>query len=220
MPEGASGYLPVKSNIRAMTLLVLGVFALTLLACSDKDDSPTATPGPTQPPVEAFSVNRGAVVELLELRPTTIEELVAGPDVIFVGTVASMIAEREIGPYGADGLPDAASGPIVSVTDYAVSVERILKSDGFVSGFGIITLRMSGHPAPETGFALSIAAVLPEVGEKLLFLLDRNPDGTYSAGDEGLLIVDGESVKFHDGTIFGEGTDVELLLAQIEALGR
>ena len=94
----------------------------------------------------------------------------------------------------------------------------ILKSDSLVSGLEMVTLRMSGQAAPETGFALAIAAVLPEVGEQLLFLLDRNPDGTYSAGDEGLIILDDTTVRFHDGAAFGDGVGADRLLAEIENL--
>ena len=132
-----------------------------------------------------------------------------GADVIVVATISSVLAEKLLGPYGEDGtaLPadEETSWP---VTDYLVQIESVLKADDVVvAGADTLVLRMFGYlsrqgQGPAGGPTFSVSFELPKPGDHLLFVLRRNPDGTYGSGPAGLLNIDGATVAFVDGFRF------------------
>ena len=141
-------------------------------------------------------------------RPGSIREFAARADVIVVATISSVLAEKMLGPYGEDGtaLPADEEGGL-PFTDYLVQIESVLKADDVVAGADTLVLRMFGHlsrrgQGPAGGPIFSVVFELPKPGDHLLFVLGRNPDGTYGTGPEGLLDVDGTTVAFADGFLF------------------
>lgn len=186
-------------RIRGLTL-GLGVAALTVIgvACGS---GAAPTPAPTEtnaasvsPPAEAPSTEgqSGPTVLSMLPRPKSVGELVAGAQVIVLGTVASVLEERMLGPYGEDGQPLPADDSALPFTDYDLQIESVLKGDGTVADGGSLVLRMFGHLSGQSGAITSGAFTLPAQGDRLMFAVGKNPDGTYGSGPEGLLRVDGE----------------------------
>ena len=200
--------------------IALAVAALTLVAvaCAKGGTArPEAAPSSSLPPVEAPSSPAAPVISGSMLpRPGSVDELVAHADVIVLGTIGSVIAEKHIGPYGPDGsvLPAGEGG--IPVTDYEVQIESVLKSDEAVAVAKTLVLRMFGHLSGQGAPITSSAFPLPRPGDHLLFALGRNPDGTYGSGPEGLLSVDGSVAAFADGTIFAGNLSGEQLLEKIQ----
>ena len=93
-----------------------------------------------------------------------------------------------------------------SLLDYQVRIENVLKGDGTVIDGGTLVLRMFGRLSNENAVITPNVFTLPNPGDHLLFALGRNPDGTYGAGPEGLLNVDGDKVTYADAVPFA--TDV------------
>ena len=152
-----------------------------------------------------------------------------GADVIVVATISSVLAEKLLGPYGEDGtaLPaECHAGEVTLVgvcrneetgnmvarfwpfTDYLVQIESVLKADDVVAGADTLVLRMFGYLSRQgqgpAGFPITVGQSLemPKPGDHLLFILRRNPDGTYGTGPAGLLNIDGATVAFADGYRF------------------
>ena len=101
------------------------------------------------------------------------------------------------------------------MTDYQVQIEGVLKGDGTITDGGTLTLRMFGHLNSQGGAITSFVFQLPNPGDRLLFALGRNPDGTYGSGPEGLLDVSGETVAFADGVPFAVDISPEQIAQEI-----
>ena len=143
--------------------------------------------------------SRGSMVP----RPSSADDLVSGASIIVIGTIDSVLEEKTIGPYGEDGQPlpvDEESG--LPFTDYDLQIESVLKSDGTVTQGSSLVLRMFGHLSNENAIITLNAFTLPKPGDRLLFALGQNPDGTYGSGTEGLLSLDGTRVEYSDGLPF------------------
>jgi hypothetical protein len=140
-------------------------------------------------------------------RPSSAQELASRSDVIVLGTIRSIIAEKMIGPYGEDGNPTSAGEEGgTPYTDYEVQIESVLKGDDAVTGAEPLVLRMFGHLSNRDAIITSVVFTLPSLGDHLLFALGRNPDGTYGSGPEGLINVDGDTVVYADGVPFTAGS--------------
>ncbi len=149
-------------------------------------------------------------------RPNSIEGLVAQSHVIVLGTISSVLEEMVIGGYGEDGKPTPAGEEGgLPYTDYEVRIESVLKGDGALEDGGTLVLRMFGHLSNENAIITPNVFMLPNPGNRLLFALGRNPDGTYGSGPEGLLNVDGEKVIYADGVPFGIDISPEQLIQRI-----
>ena len=140
---------------------------------------------------------------MLVPRPTTAEELVARAEVVFIGTIISVLDERMMGPYGEDGQPLPAGDDGLPFTDYKVGIAGVLKGDGQVQQDDALVLRMFGHLSNSSEIITPDVFTLPNPGDRLLFALGRNPDGTYGSGPEGLVNISGEKVSYADGVPFG-----------------
>ena len=148
-------------------------------------------------------------------RPRSAEEIVTRAHVIVLGTVAAVLSERWIGPYGEDGQSLPADEDGMPVTDYEVQVESVLKGDGTVIDGSTLVLRMFGHLSNPNAIITSNVFTLPNPGDHLLLALGTNPDGTYGSGPEGLLDVDSEKVAYIDGVPFATETSPEQLMEDI-----
>jgi len=181
---------------------------------------PTSAPGViTSPPVSSAPVSASpqalAPVASRAPGPTSVKEFVVGwpfgndVNVIVVATISSVLAEKMLGPYGEDGtaLPaDVETG--WPITDYLVQIESVLKADDVAAGADTLVLRMFGYlsrggQGPAGGpITVSGVSEMPKPGDHLLFVLGRNPDGTYGTVPGGLLNIDGATVAFADGYPF------------------
>ncbi len=151
--------------------------------------------GLSVPPPEGLPVPPPSSASMLPY-PNGVEQLVAWADVIVLGTISSVLGEKQLGPY-VDGkqLPAAEEGGM-PFTDYEVQVETVLAGNDAVADGDTFVLRMFGHLSSQGAAITSVVFQLPKPGDRLLFTLGRNPDGTYGTGPQGLLDVSGETVAF------------------------
>ena len=197
----------------------LGVAALMVIgaACGSggTEASKDADAPAVQPPPEGLSVPPPSSASMLPY-PSDVEQLVAGADIIVLGTISSVLEEKRIGPY-VDGksLPVEEAEGGMPVTDYEVQVETVLAGNDVVADGDIFVLRMFGHLSSQGGGITSVVFQLPNPGDRLLFALGRNPDETYGTGPQGLLDVSGETVAFADGVPFEPMTSLDQLMKDI-----
>ena len=154
--------------------------------------------------------------EFIVPRLHNVQELVARAHVIVLGTIDSVLEEKKMGPYGDDGQPLPADDSALPFTDYDLRIESVLKGDGTVTDGESLALRMFGHLSNQNAIITPNMFTLPDPGDHLLFVLGRNPDGTYGSGPEGLLNVDGEKVVFADGVPFAGDISPEQLVQEIK----
>ena len=167
-----------------------------------------------QPPPEGLSVPPLSSASMLPY-PNGVEQLVARADVIVLGTISSVLEEKQIGPY-VDGKPlPAGEEGGMPVTDYEVQVETALAGNAAVADGDTIVLRMFGQLSSQGAAITSVVFQLPNQGDRLMFALGRNPDGTYGTGPQGLLDVSGETVAFADGVPFEPGMSLDQLMQDI-----
>ena len=152
---------------------------------------------------------------VMDPRPTSVEELVAGAHVIVLGQISSVLEEKWIGPYGEDGRPMLTDEDGLPFTDYLLQIESVLKGDGTVTDGGSLVLRMFGHLSNQNAIVTPDLFPLPDPGDHLLFALGRNPDGTYGTGPERLLNLDGEKVVYVDGVPFATEASPDQFVRQI-----
>ena len=200
----------------------LGVAALIVIgaACGSSETQVLEdADGPAgQLPQEGLpvpSVSSGSMLPY----PSDVDQLVAWSDVIVLGTISSAPEEKQIGPY-VDGktLPveDAEVG--MPVTDYEVQIETVLAGHDTIADGDTLVLRMFGHLNPQGGAITSVESQLPKQGDRLLFALGVNPDGTYGTGPQGLLDVSGETVAFADGAPFETRTTPDQFMQDVRAV--
>ncbi len=196
----------------------LGVAALMVIgaACgSDGTQAPRdANTTADQPPPEGLSVSPPSSASMLPY-PSDVEQLVAGADTIVLGTISSVLGEKLLGPF-VDGkqLPAGEEGG-TPFTDYEVQIETVLAGIDALAVGDTFVLRMFGHLSSQGAAITSVVFQLPNPGDRLLFALGRNPDGTFGTGPQGLLDVSGETVAFADGTPFEAQTSPEKFMQDI-----
>ena len=131
--------------------------------------------------------------------PITMEELLDRVDIIAVGRVGPIdrVAEE-------DGFDRTGPG-LTPHTYFELKIEEVIRDDGAIARGETILLRAIGRTQnwPEDRSVEGIVKVyhdvdpLPVTGQRRLFLLSRTPNGSYmSGGPSGLLIIDGDGVKF------------------------
>ncbi|MDP6714196.1 MAG: hypothetical protein QF368_06195, partial [SAR202 cluster bacterium] len=148
------------------------------------------------------------------------DELIAESQIIVIGTIGEDFEEKRIGAYGPDGQPTSqpSGGPEILfwVTDYQLDIEEVIMGDETVTdGAEPIVLRIHGRFSAQQSGGNSGLFKLPEPGERLLFALGRNPDGTYGSGPGGLVDIESEYAMFEDGRPFASGVTTAELLEQI-----
>jgi hypothetical protein len=103
------------------------------------------------------------------------------------------------------------------VTHYDLRIENSLMGYSTVADGDSVVPRMFGHLSNANAAITPDVFTLPSLGDRLLFALARNPDGTYGSGPEGLLKVDGEVVEYIDGVPFAVEESPEWFLLDIAA---
>ena len=202
------GWRAVGMSAAAAGAAALLVLPLTIVGSTDGEapdpviSTQTIAPQPESSGIVLQGPGPAVGAGMLVPRANNVEELVARSQVIVLGTVDTA-EEKNIGPYGADGKLMAAGEDGMPVTDYQVRIENVLKGDGHVEQGPGFVFRMFGHQNSPSGTVSSVAFDHPRVGQRLLFALGTNPDGTYGSGPEGLLNVDGAAVSYADGIPFG-----------------
>ena len=218
------GWRAVGMSAVALGLGVLLVFTLTVAVSTEGETrEPVVVKGlvPAQPAEDGTTLqepNAPVSAGMMVPRPRSVEELVTRADLVFIGTINSVLEVKMMGPYGDDGKPVPASEEGgLPYTDYQVQVDSVLKADGTVQDGGTVVLRMFGHLSNSSAIITPNVFALPNQGDSLLFVLGQNPDGTYGSGPEGLLNVDGESVAYADGVPFATEISPDRFVQQIRA---
>ena len=188
-----AGWRAAGMGAVALGVGVLVVFSLALPVFQSSDGEtpePVVITGlvadqPTGGATTVHAPSAPASSGMMIPRPNTVEDLLARSQVIVLGTINSVLAEKLI-YFGEDGMPVAAdeeSG--LPFTDYDVRVESVLKGDGVIENGGVLVLRMFGHLSNPGAIITPNVFFLPNVGDSLLFALGENPDGTYGSGPGG-----------------------------------
>jgi hypothetical protein len=215
--------------IKALALTI-GAATIMAVAVACSDDGPPSeleTSGATSAPVAQTipthdgqspdSVNPSAYA-LWTVRHADVEDLIARSQVIVVGALGEEFEERMISGYGPDGQITADPEGWLAYTDYTLNIEEIIRGDDVVSeGANSVVLRMFGHVSAQDEAPTSVAFKLPEPGDRLLFAMGTNPDGTFGSGPEGLIDIESENAAYEDGIRFASGGTTAELLEQIKA---
>ncbi|MCL6511328.1 MAG: hypothetical protein K6U78_11620 [Anaerolineae bacterium] len=157
--------------------------------------------------------------------PTTTRDLIAPAQLIVIGEVGPVIQRRTYSGYSSNGqLLDGFNEtgmpvPQVPITDFEVKVERVIKDDGTIASGKPIILRMSGNATPEMK-ATTRNSDYPfsYTGDRHLFLLTRNPDGTtysFYYGPWSRLLIDSDILRVSNGSqdlLKLDGSDVPIRL--------
>lgn len=142
--------------------------------------------------------------------PTTTRELIEPAQLIFIGEVGPVVQRRTYSGYGSngqllDGFNEAGTPvPQAPITDFEVKVERAIRDDGTIASGRPIILRMSGDATPEMkAITRNTDYPFSYTGDRYIFLLTRNPDGTtysFYHGPWSRLLIDGDILRASNGT--------------------
>ena len=191
-----------------LTLLTLGAIAggvFLVPGCADEDDDLASREA-------MFSANMRVYAKttagMWVPPPDDLAELVSKSDIIIVGTVNSVVKNGTLKSYNeADNTrvdewveeTDAPTTPYLPHTDYLVSVETTIKDDGTIAAGDDIVLRMVGRNSSTQVSANPRLMTLPTIGDRRLFTLSENPDGTYGLrGWWSHFVIDGDTVTHSD----------------------
>ena len=150
----------------------------------------------------------GVSVATIFREPQDVPELVNRSHAIVIGAVSAISGTAQELPYGTtedDFDPMELSFMYSGVTYYDIAVEAVLLDDGNIRAYP--RLRLDGAHNP----------MYPQVGERFLFALGRNPDSlSYGiAADWEILPLDGGDIRNYDGTSPGyAGVSDEASLVQ------
>ncbi len=143
--------------------------------------------------------------------PDTMEGLLDRSEVIVVGTVNSVAGTGSLRSYNeADNVridrwldtleADTGERPAVypPYTDFLVDIESIILNNGKLTIGEPLVLRMLGRSANSKRSTPAIIRLLQD-GDRRLFTLNRNPDGTYGLyGWWSHFVIDGKNATFSD----------------------
>ena len=156
--------------------------------------------------------------------PANAPEFVSEMDVIVVGRVASVIGTDKINSYNVeDNLRNIKEGDPISAelptTDYELIVERVILGEN-VQVNGSITLRVLGSPDHVEPYPARMQ--MPQVGDRRIYGLGVNPDGTYGLyGWWSQFVIDGDRATHADDlrqtVSFVEGTDLNTFISSLES---
>ena len=198
--------------LAAAALLTISVLA----GCQAADGggqggiSPSAAPGDVKRTLDS---GEGYPISMIKRAPLSVQELVNRNHAVVIGTisaVSNLILELPYGKTEEDFQDPKYQGyvPRTEVTYYDIAIEEALLDDGNVRAHP--RLRLSG----------AHNSARPQVGERFLFSLGRNPDSlSYGVvADWDVLTLEG-SVRNFDGTSPGYAgvTDEDSLVAAVRA---
>lgn len=135
--------------------------------------------------------------------PNRMSDLVQRSDLIVIGVTQSVLQESAFGGYDISGnVIQSTDGSSVPLTDFNINVEQVIYSKDAPQP-STLTLRMIGHVSDVTNSVNDSTAYFPmsQVGERRLFFLSKNPDGTYGLfyGPWSRLIIDTPTVAVSSG---------------------
>ena len=202
---------------RSFAAYLIAVVMLTLIimvGCQTSNQAGESGPSPvvSTETARTLTSSEGSSVASIRRPPQSLQDLVNRSQVIVIGSISQISGTgHELGydktekNYPAKDLPYLR----IPVTYYDIAIEKVLLDDGNVLSHP--SLRMSGEHNP----------MRPQVGERFLFTLGRNPDSlSYGiAANWNVLPLDGGSIRNYDGASPGyEGvTDENSLIKEIGA---
>ncbi len=192
-----------------LTLLAIGMIAVGILiqGCSSDEEDPVVT---FQNNMMIYSkTTAGSWVPA----PKNMQELLDSADAIVIGTVNSVSNTGILKSYNeADNVriddwidtieAETGTRPAIypNYTDYLIDIEKVIMDDGKVSTGGTVVLRMLGTSDKQATADDKPALLrLPSDGDRRVFTLARNPDGSYGLyGWWSHFVIDGVKVTFSD----------------------
>lgn len=165
---------PYRNNAGFVTMILIGMLAAIIVTVTIRNQAlsysvqPEASGGSTIPP------------------PQDIEDLLKRAEVVVVAKTANIVKQSTFSGYDKDGrviqgkFPDLPNSDL-PYTDFSLQIEQAIRSDDATEKGDPIILRMLGHPKQgeeltrdqQSSFPLSL------IGERRLYFLSKNPDGTY-----------------------------------------
>ena len=165
----------------------------------------------------------GEVAKMVPL-PKTTEELISTADIIAVGRVGKFVKEVEEGGFKVPPVKQT----LVPHTYFELELEQVIRDDGTIARGETVLLRMAGtaQDGPikvgEGTFTDFERARMPKTGERLLFVLSRNPNDSYGGGRRGLLHIDGDAVRWNTHDLrpvgFAGGKTPEEFIAEVKEI--
>ena len=156
-----------------------------------REISPSAAPRDVK---RTLDIEEGYLISMIKRPPQSVQELINRNHAVVIGTISAVSDLKLELPYGKteeDFQDPKYQGfvPRIEVTYYDIAIEEALLDDGNVRAHP--RLRLSGAHNSER----------PQVGERFLFSLGRNPDSlSYGiVADWDVLTLDG-GVRNFDGT--------------------
>src|SRR5690606_26710084 len=139
--------------------------------------------------------------------PNSLQEMVDRASLIVIGAVGEVVEQYNLEGVGQNGRPMGAAyglAPARSVAaDFRLNVDDVIRDDGAVAAGAPIVVRVPGV-IDEFSHAISQESYYPFIytGERYLFLLTRNPDGTYGLYHSlwSRLLVDGDILRVSNGS--------------------
>ncbi|MEX0927373.1 MAG: hypothetical protein WD208_11795 [Dehalococcoidia bacterium] len=200
-----------SGNVAGSKILALFVLALVTVAVATGVGAAFLTGG--QPETGGDHSIELFLPGLRPPAPATMEEFVRAPGAIVIGQVGRILETRFEGPFDtATGeFPVFASEPDgLPVTYFELEIDQILKDDGVIGESRL--LRLGGVPGGD---------LHPEVGDRLLFSLGRNSDGTSYGivGEWSMIHMDEDMVKtFTGGTLnFAQDTHPDEFVQEVRS---
>ena len=203
---------PLAAFLATAVLLALSILA----GCQASGDNGQGETNPSAAPWDAdrtLDIEEGYLISMIKRPPQSVQELINRNHAVVIGTIAAVSDLKLELPYGKteeDFQDPKYQGymPRSEVTYYDIAIEEALLDDGNVRAHP--RLRLSG--AHNSG--------RPQVGERFLFGLGRNPDSlSYGVvADWDVLTLEG-GVRNFDGTRPGYAgvTDEDSLVAAVRA---
>lgn len=138
--------------------------------------------------------------------PNSLQEMADRASLIVIGEVGEVVEQYNLEGLRQDGKPMGADYGFypaqITATDALLNVEQVIRDDGAVAAQTPIVLRVPGV-INEFSQANSRESYYPftYTGDRFLFLLTRNPDGSYGLYHSpwSRLIVDGDLLRVSNG---------------------
>lgn len=183
---------------RSVTAFLAATVFLALSVLAGCTVSGTTGQSELKPPAQATNrtlyIGEGISVATIFREPQNVQDLVNRSHAVVIGTISTISGPKKELPYGTteeDFQDEKYQGynPYDSVVYYDIAIEEILLDDGNVRAHPRLRLDGPHNPA------------YPQIGERFLFVLGRNPDSlSYGiAADWDVLTLDGDIRNF-DGT--------------------
>ena len=181
-------------TIATVFLITLALSALALSAGCQPEASEQQVN--VQPPFtgtgKTLNSGMGYPISNLKEAPTDVQDFVDRSHAIVIGTIGAVSSPADEMPFNktADDYPaEDVDDMRLRVTYYNITIEEVLLDDGFISNNA--RLRLDGDHS----------LIRPQVGEKFVFSLARNPGNTsYGVMADWMVLTTADGVKNYDGS--------------------